>query len=45
MTSQRDLQFYRNEFDVLDYFELIWEPHIDAILESLPPICRDRFSI
>jgi len=27
MTLQRDLQLYRNELDVLDRFEIIWEPY------------------
>jgi len=41
MTPQRDLQFYRNELDVLDHFGVIRKSYTDVILESLPLICKD----
>jgi len=41
MTTQRDLQFYRNELEVHDYFGIIWEPYTDKILHNLPMVCRE----
>jgi len=41
MTPQRNLQFYRNEFDVQDRFGVIWEPYTNEILQTLPPICGE----
>jgi len=42
MTPQRDLQFYRNELDMLDRVGVIWEAYTTEILESLPAVCREE---
>ena len=45
MTPQRDLQFYRQKLDILDYSVIIWEPYPDDILEILPQVCREGSQI
>jgi len=37
-TPQRDIQFYRNELDVLHKFAITLEPYTNNILQNLPPI-------
>ena len=39
-TPQRDLQFYRNELDILDRSAVVWEPYPDEVLQTLRPIYR-----
>ena len=41
MTPPRDLQFYRNEIDMLDRFGVIWVSYTDEIIESLPSVCKE----
>ena len=41
----RDLQFFRNKFDVLDESAATLEPCTDTILQSLTSICTSRSQI
>jgi len=45
LTPQRDLQFYKNELDMIDRSAIVWEPYHNDVLQTLASVCREGSQI